>query len=182
MTGRLILITGAQAAGKTTIGDALARSLSKAVHIDGDVIQGFVKSGAIGMDLPPPPGAMEQLYLRYRGSIAVANLYRDNGFDAIITDNMFGRTLADVVAMGHAAGDVHVIVLDPGIAVVERRDRDRDKASYTATVTAKSLIDSLRTETARIGLWHDNSGETVAETTSLLLDELGAALVPRDCG
>lgn len=179
MIGRLILITGAQAAGKTTIGDALARLLPKAVHVDGDAIQGFVKSGAIGMDLPPPPGAMEQLYLRYRGSIAVANVYRDSGFDAVVTDNMFGETLADVVAMGHETGDVHVIVLDVDAAVVEQRDRDRDKTGYTATLTAKALIDSLRTETARIGLWHDNSGETVAQTAALLLDKLDAALVPR---
>lgn len=178
MTARLILITGAQAAGKTTIGDALARLLPKAVHVDGDVIQGMVVSGAIGMDLPPPPGAMEQLYLRYQGSIVVANVYRDNGFDAVVTDNMFGGTLTDVVAMGHRTGEVHVIVLDPGVDVVEQRDRDRGKTGYSPSLTAAALVDSLRNETARIGYWHDNTGETVAETAALLLDKLDAALVP----
>lgn len=179
MNARLILITGAQAAGKTTIGNALARLLPKAVHVDGDAIAEFVVSGAIGMDLPPPPGAMEQLYLRYRGSIAVANVYRDKGFDAVVSDNMFGETLTDVIAMGHETGDVHVIVLDPDIASIEQRELGRGKFGYTETVTPQALVDALRNETARVGLWHDNSGETVAETASRLLDKLDAALVPR---
>lgn len=179
MTARLILITGAQAAGKTTIGAALARLLPQAVHIDGDIVHDFVVSGAIGMDVPPPAGALEQLYLRYRGSLAVANVYRDKGFDAIVTDNMFGPALTDVIAMGHDSGDVHVVVLDPDVAVIADRERGRDKTGYSETLTPRVLVDALRNDTPRVGLWHDNATETVAQTAARLLQRLDEALVPR---
>ncbi|MGH8878528.1 MAG: phosphotransferase [Stackebrandtia sp.] len=176
MLARLILISGAQAAGKTTIGNALARRLPRAVHIDGDAIQSFVVSGAVGMDVPPPPGAVEQLYLRYRGSLAVAQVYRDKGFDAVVTDNMFGVTFTDVIAMAHETGDVHVIMLDPGIESIMERDAARPFDAYTDTMTVRALADAVR-ETPRLGLWHDSSGETVTETTDRLLAKLDEAIV-----
>ncbi|MEQ7010344.1 hypothetical protein ABN028_29615 [Actinopolymorpha sp. B17G11] len=96
--GRLLLITGASAAGKTTVGHEVASLLSRAVHIDGDAMQRFVVSGAVPMDVPPPPGAVEQLTLRYAAAMTVSSLYRRAGFDAVITDNVFeAETAAEIV-------------------------------------------------------------------------------------
>ncbi|MFD0556222.1 AAA family ATPase [Stackebrandtia endophytica] len=178
MQSRLILVTGAQAAGKTTIARAMARRLDRAVHIDGDVIHGFVAAGEVPFDLPPPPGAMEQLYLRYRGSLAVAREYLAAGFDAIVSDNMFGQQLTDVVDLAAALTErVHVIVLDPSESTIEEREAGRDKVGYSDSITPAMLIAAVRQETPRLGLWHDSSGESVDETARSLLDNLGAARV-----
>ncbi|MGH8794428.1 MAG: AAA family ATPase [Stackebrandtia sp.] len=181
MTGRLILITGAQASGKTTVGRALAQRLTRTVHVDGDVVGGFVVSGEIPYDVPPPPGAVEQLYLRYRGSLAAAGVYRQRGFDAIVTDNMFGQELVDVVGMALEADDrgVYVVVLDPDVETIKVRERDRPKTGYSQSITPEMLLDAVRRDTPRIGLWHDSRGETVDQTATALLAGLDAALVTR---
>ncbi|GAA4906432.1 AAA domain-containing protein [Stackebrandtia albiflava] len=175
MTGRLIIITGVQAAGKTTVGRALAGLLPRAVHVDGDAVHRFVVSGEIPYDVPPPPGATEQLYLRYRGSLAVARVYRDAGFDAVFTDNIFGATLPDVLEM--AAGPVHLIVLDPDHATVVARETARDKTGYTDRITPELLMSALREETPRWGLWWDSTGETAQQTAAALSSRLAEAVV-----
>jgi predicted kinase len=185
VTGTLVIVTGAQAAGKTTLGRALAERLPRAVHIDGDAIHRFVVSGEVPMDLPPPPGAMEQLYLRYEGGLAVARVYRQAGFDAVFTDNVYGEPLADVLRMAFEAGDgrVEVVMLDPDIDTIERRERDRAKTGYTETITPRMLVDSVRRETIRVGLWLDNAGQTVDETVDAVLARRAEAVVtPDDVG
>lgn len=97
MIGRLFVITGITASGKTTVGHALAARLPRSVHIDGDWVQRFVVSGAVPMDLPPPSGAIEQLRLRYAGAVAAARVYRHAGFDAVVSDNIFADEVPRVV-------------------------------------------------------------------------------------
>jgi len=137
-TGRLIVITGAQAAGKSTLGHAVADLLPKAVHVDGDAIHGFVVSGAVPYDVPPPPGATEQLLLRYAGAIAVCRVYRSAGFDAVFTDNIFGSLLVDVLTLAFAdamTADLRLVVLDPDADVLDERERSRPKKGYTESIT-----------------------------------------------
>lgn len=74
--GHLLVISGYSAAGKTTIGRELARRRERAIHIDGDVIQRLVVSGSVTMEIPPPPGALDQLRLRFAAALAVADLIR----------------------------------------------------------------------------------------------------------
>jgi energy-coupling factor transporter ATP-binding protein EcfA2 len=168
-TGRLIVITGAQAAGKTTLGHAVAGLLPKAVHVDGDAIHGFVVSGQVPYDVPPPPGATEQLLLRYAGAIAVCRVYRSAGFDAVVTDNIFGSLVADVLTLAFAdatTAQLRLVVLDPDPDVLQERERERPKTGYTESVTVEMLVSAVREETPRIGLWLDNGDQTVAESAA----------------
>jgi predicted kinase len=179
--GRLVIITGAQAAGKTTLGHAVAELLPKAVHVDGDAIHGFIVSGEIPYDVPPPPGATEQLLLRYAGAIAVCRVYRSAGFDAVVTDNIFGSLVADVLTLAFAdamTADLRLIVLDPDPEVLQERERARPKKGYTESITVPMLVAAVREETPRIGLWLDNGQQSVAESAAEIVRRMdGEALV-----
>lgn len=177
--GRLVLITGATAAGKTTIGHEVAALLPKAVHVDGDVIHRFVVSGAVPMDLPPPPGALEQLMLRYSAALAVSSLYRHAGFDAVLTDNIFEAHLTGLLFLAFAdvaTQPVHVVVLDPPVDVIRARYRARPGGGYSDTITPEGLKAAVA-RTLRIGLWLDNGSQTPAETAAEIVSRSNEAAV-----
>lgn len=181
MTGRLFVITGITASGKTTVGHALADRLPRSVHIDGDWVQHLVVSGAVPMDLPPPAGAIEQLRLRYAVALAAAGVYRHAGFDAVVTDNIFELDLSDVLDLAFADDEtdaVFVTVLKPSIEVVRRRYQDRPGGGYSATVTVEVLTAALE-RTPRLGLWLDSSHQTPTETANEILEHLDQAVVTR---
>src|SRR5215469_7744855 len=140
--GRLVLITGATASGKTTAGHEVAALLPRAVHIDGDVIHGFVVSGAVHFDLPPPPGAVEQLMLRYSAAMAALSVYRHAGFDAILSDNIFEAHLTGLLFLAFAdvpTEPVHVVVLEPTLDVIRARYQARPGGGYSETITPEVL-------------------------------------------
>lgn len=181
MTGRLFVITGVTASGKTTVGHALAARLSRSVHIDGDWVQQLVVSGAEPMDLPPLPGAIEQLRLRYGGALAVAGVYRRAGFDAVVTDNIFELDLPGVLDLAFADDEtaaVFVTVLNPSVDEVRRRYQDRPGGGYSATVTVELLTVALQ-RTPRLGLWLDSSHQTPTQTANEILHHLDQAVITR---
>ena len=63
--GRVIVITGAMAAGKSTVAELLARRLPSSVHIRGDVFRKMVVNGRVDMSPDAGPEATDQLHLRY---------------------------------------------------------------------------------------------------------------------
>ncbi|MFD0854673.1 AAA family ATPase, partial [Actinomadura adrarensis] len=53
----VVLITGIQAAGKSTVAQSLAERLSRSVHVRGDVFRRMVVGGRADMSPDPPPEA-----------------------------------------------------------------------------------------------------------------------------
>lgn len=183
LAGRLVLITGAQAAGKTTVAAALARRLPRAVHVDGDIVQGFVVSGAVPMELPPSAAMLEQLRCRYAGMFAVARVYRHAGFDAVVSDNVFGVELPRLLGgLFTAEPDltVHLVMLDPDSAEIERRERERPKTGYSEDLTIPMLVDAVRRRTVRIGLWRNTTGEDVEQVVEAILADWPGSAVRRE--
>lgn len=181
MSGRLFLITGITASGKTTVGHALAAMLPRSIHIDGDWVAQWVVSGLEPMDLPASAGAIEQLRLRYAGSLAVAQVYRHAGFDAVVTDNIFESDLTGVLDLAyadHETSEVLVSVLNPSTDEVRRRYRDRPGGGYSSTVTVEVLTAALQ-RTPHLGLWVDSTDQTATQTATYILDHLDEAVVPR---
>ena len=149
--GRLVLVTGAPGAGKTTVARAVAARLPRAVHVDGAAIHDMVVTGEVTMTLPAPPEAVEQLFLRWLGSIAVAETYQQAGFDAVISDTVLGDFLDDFIDFVSPA-PLHLVVLNP----------------------------SPETATRRVGLWLDTSTQSVTETVEAVLTRLAEARVETD--
>lgn len=170
------MISGAQAAGKSTVGQALADSLPRAVFIDGDAIDDFVVSGHAPMTDPPTTPAVEQLFLRYAGALTVADVYRSAGFDAVIADNIFGTFLDDYLMIA-APEPIHFVMLTPTVDAIRDREQARDKNAYRDGFTVEALVESVQHGSRRVGLWIDNTDLSVAQTVSQIRARADEAFV-----
>lgn len=181
--GLLIVISGPAAAGKTTIGRQIAARRDRAIHIDGDFIQNLIVTGSITMDIPPPPGALDQLRLRFQAALNIANLYRGAGFDAIISDNLFEEEAHQFIKLAidsHPSRSIHFVMLNPSVDAIWDRYGQRPGGGYTATLTPEVLKRAVD-RTDRVGLWLDTSSQTATETTQDILRRLHEAeVVPED--
>lgn len=172
---RLFVITGVPASGKSTVAKALMGLTGRGVVVDGDAIRAMVASGSADMTPNASDEALRQLRLRFRASLAVADVYLRAGFDVAFNDNVLGRVLGELPDIVPCE-DFHLVVLDPEPEVVGRRDRERGGAVYTEeNGTFAWLREVMETETPRLGLWLDNSHQTPEETATEIMARLGAS-------
>lgn len=166
MVAPVILLTGVQASGKSTVAEALAGRFPRGVHVHGDVFRRWVVSGRVDPAPDAPDEAWRQLALRHRLTADVARGYRDAGFTVVAQDVVLGEHLP---AMVDAIGEpVHVVVLDPDPAAVAQRLGERAKQTSEAW-TVDALVAGLREGTPRLGTWLDTSAMTVDETVDAVL-------------
>lgn len=170
----IILVTGIQAAGKSTVAQALAERLDRSVHVRGDLFRRMIVKGRVEMGSARPPAeAVRQLELRYRLAAATADGYVDAGFTVVLQDIIIGRHLSDVV-LTIRTRPLYVVVLAPRADVVQRREDGREavrgKTAYKPGDESVAELDAhLRAETPKIGIWLDTSDQTVEETVDELL-------------
>jgi len=172
----LFVISGVPASGKTTVGRLLAARLDRAVCVPGDAIRAMVVSGRADMRPAAGEAELRQLVLRYQGALAVAAVYLDAGFDAVVEDVIIGPVLREFLALVPVP-ETHLVFLDPGAAVVAERDRRRSKTAYGDHWDVGDLRDVLRLETPRLGLWVDTTELSAEQTVDLILSDLGASRV-----
>jgi chloramphenicol 3-O-phosphotransferase len=173
--GRVIVITGAMATGKSTVADLLAIRLPKSVHIHGDMFRRMVVSGRADMTPNPSGDAIAQLNLRYDLAAMAADHCAEEGFDAIVQDLILGKDLADFVKR-IASPERYLVVLSPSVSALEWREEMRKKAAHLR-LSAGALDEVLRRETAQIGYWLDSSTQTTDETVDDILTNLQRAAV-----
>ncbi|MFB4313489.1 AAA family ATPase [Actinomadura sp. 21ATH] len=166
------LVTGVQAAGKSTVAQALAERLPRSAHVRGDAFRRFVVGGRAEMGPEPSQEALEQLRLRHRLAAEVADSYAEAGFTAVLQDVLLGEWLPWTIGRIRTR-PLYVVVLAPGPEAVAKREAGRDKRAYGA-FSVEDLDRILRETTPRVGLWLDSSGQTVEET----VDEILARAVP----
>lgn len=170
----VILITGIQAAGKSTVAQALAERLERSVHVRGDLFRRMVVNGRVEMGPANPPAeAVRQLRLRYSLAARVADGYAGAGFTVVLQDIVLGPDLAAMTDMIRFR-PLHVVVLAPRAEVVRAREdarrAERGKVAYKPGDESVADLDAyLRRETPRIGLWLDTSEQTVDQTVAEIL-------------
>lgn len=180
---KVVLITGMQAAGKSTIAPLLAARLGPpAATVDGDVFHAAVVAGAVGMTPDPDPEAVRQLELRYAASALVAQHYADAGFDFVCSDIVLGEHVERWFA-GLRDVEPHLVVLNPSVESIVEREQGRGSSSYDAwRPPGGTLADAVRTlqrglaGTPRRGLWLDTTGQTPDQSVAAILhDNLAAS-------
>jgi hypothetical protein len=162
------LVTGIQAAGKSTVGQLLAERLPRSVHVRGDMFRRMIVNGRVDMGPEAREEAFRQLRLRYELAASVADRYHEAGFAVVVQDVVLGDVLSFMVGAIRSR-PLYVVVLAPRPGVVAAREEGRPKTAYGTRWTVAQLDDGLRTETPRLGLWLDNSDQTPAETVEEIL-------------
>lgn len=95
----IILITGIQAAGKSTIAQILAERLPRSVHVRGDLFRRMVINGRADMTPDPSAEAVRQLRLRHRLTAAACDEYVREGFTVVAQDVILGDHLTEMVQL-----------------------------------------------------------------------------------
>jgi chloramphenicol 3-O-phosphotransferase len=171
----VVVITGIMAAGKSTVAQLLAERLPRSVHVRGDVFRRMMVSGREDPQPRPSSESVAQLRLRYRVSAAVADMYADAGWTAIVQDVILGEHLDDYLAAVRTR-PLHLVVLAPDPAAVTTREAQRPKNGYGAWTVA-DLDHALRHETPHHGLWLDTTQQSPDQTVAAILSHLDAARI-----
>jgi hypothetical protein len=180
VTDGVWLVTGVQAAGKSTTADLLARQFERGVHVRGGQFYRWAVSGWVHAGDARADEARRLLDLRYRLAAQVANEYCAAGFGTVVQDNIFG---ADVVRFLESvtARPRHLVVLRPSLDAVRVRELARHRATgkrayRPGEFTPEDLDDHLAA-TPRLGLWLDTSAMSAAEVVDEVMRNRHAAAV-----
>lgn len=168
----VVLVTGIQAAGKSTVAQLLAERLPRSVHVRGDLFRRMVVSGRADMTPEPSEEAVRQLRMRYRLTAATCDAYFQEGFTVVAQDVILGKYLGEMVEL-ITQRPLVVVVLAPRAAAVAARESVRAKDSYD-TWTVEMLDEALRNDTPRLGLWLDTSEQTAEQTVEEILNRAWA--------
>jgi chloramphenicol 3-O-phosphotransferase len=166
MTPAVYLLTGIQAAGKSTVAQRLAERLPRSVHVHGDVFRRWVVGGRAEMTPGSGPEAHRQLRLRHRLTAHACDAYAAEGFTVVAQDILLGEHLP-ATAAAIRTRPLYVVVLAPRPEVVAARERARAKTVGPGWSAA--ALDALLRATPRVGMWLDTSELTVARTVDHIL-------------
>lgn len=180
---RVVLVTGIQAVGKSTLGPLIAARLATpSAAFDGDVFYRMVVSGNVDITPEPRPEAVRQVRLRYDAAALVARHYAAAGFDFVYSDIVLGDDVTTWMDSIRNA-ERHLVVLNPSIEAIVERETRRGKSSYRdwqrPGMTLADAVASMRQalmDTPRRGLWLDSSFQTPEETVDTIVGDLSASL------
>lgn len=163
----VIVLSGIQAVGKSTVAQLLAERLPRSVHLRGDLFRRMIVSGRADITPEMTGEAAAQLRLRYKLTAASCDAYFRAGFTVVAQDVILGGHLRDMTTM-ITSRPLLLVVLTAAAEVIEAREAGRDKNAYTAWSPA-GLEKVLRDQTPPIGLWLDSSSQTPDQTAAEIL-------------
>ena len=169
----LIVVTGIQAAGKSTIAHLLAQRFARGVHVEADALQRMIVSGDEWVTEPGEPTgeAARQLRLRLRNMCLLGVSFYQAGFTVVLDDIIMGERWQQLQAELEGV-PFSLVVLAPGVDIVtSERDTGRMKRPL-GKEWARYLDDALRNTMAGVGLWVDSSDQTPQETVDEILCRL----------
>jgi hypothetical protein len=176
VTSNVFVLSGLQAAGKTTVARLLARKFPRGVHVAGDGIRAMVVSGRVDMTPDNPAGAAEQLLCRYQGAINVARVYHDAGFAVVLEDVILGEMALRFLELVPWP-EIHFVMLTPSLDAVAKRELSRSKTAYGEEWSVRTLGTVLERDTPVFGWWLDSSELTPEQTAECILADTEASRI-----
>ena len=170
----IIVVTGIQAAGKSTIARLLALRFALGAHVEADVLQQMIVSGGEWVrEIGEPSGeAARQLRLRLKHMCLLGRSFFEAGFTVVLDDIILGDRWRELQEDLHGV-PFSLVALAPSAGVVaQQRDVGRSKQPL-GEAWATYLDEILRTTMAGVGLWVDSSDQTPEETVDYILQHLG---------
>jgi len=174
VTPEIIVVTGIQAAGKSTVSRLLAQRFERGACVEADALQRMIVSGGAWVTDGGGPGApsveaARQLRLRLHNACLLARSFRDSGFAAVIDDIVLGQRFNDLKEELNGV-PFRLVVLAPEVNTVVERDANRPKS--VGPEWADFLDRILRETMTGIGMWVNSTGQTPEQTVNEIVRRL----------
>lgn len=168
LSGRIIVISGMQGAGKSTVAAALARRFEHGAHISADVLQKMIVSGAVWPeDREMSDEAALQLRLRLRNMCLLGRSFADAGFTAVLDDIIIGER-AQHLREEMDATPYTLVMLTPSLESVKAREAERGTRLWEQW----AWMDDEARATPGVDLFIDSSAMSVGETVEFVVRSL----------
>jgi adenylylsulfate kinase-like enzyme len=166
-----VIITGAPAAGKTTVSQLVAEALPRSARLGGDDVRELVVNGYVWGLGDPPDEAARQTRLMRQNLCALAANFADAGFTPVIDALISDRATLDEFLDLLAPRQVLLVVLAPTVDVHRQRNEDRDPEEQFFFDDYETLTTTMRLEVGPAGWWLDTSGLTASDTAALIVEQ-----------
>lgn len=120
-----LVITGAPAAGKSTVSRLVAQGLARSALLGGDAVNELIVNGRVWALGEPADEAARQVRLCNQNLCALAANLADAGFTPVIDSLIPSREQLDFFLADLSPRQVLLVVLTPSIEVCEHRNLDR---------------------------------------------------------
>ena len=163
-----LIITGAPAAGKSTISQLVAAGLARSARLNGDFVHELIVSGFVWGLGEPPDEAARQARLTRKNLCALAANFADAGFTPIIDTLIPDREGLDYFLEALRPRRVLLVVLTPTIEVHHYRNTIREPDEQFFFEDYETLTANMR-GFGTVGWWFDTSALTPDDTATQII-------------
>ena len=171
--GSCLIITGAPAAGKSTVSQLVAERLARSARLNGDFIHRLIVSGFVwGLGQPPEEAAL-QVQLTRKNLCSLAANFADAGFTPVIDTLIHDREGLDYFLQALSPRHVLFVVLMPSIEVHRYRNTIRAPEEQFCFDDYEALTGGMRRGFRDVGWWFDTSPLTPEQTATQIIANAG---------